>query len=169
MMLLVYFFSGCDGYFKDTRTDMTFKNNADYSISIYSVLIIPWDYSAPLLYPDTTLPLQKPSSKIRNISPHGFIIYNSTVVDVSSQYRNYNTDTISFFVFSTDSMESLGWDSIRSTYGILQRYDISLNEYLSLYSNHPWKLPCFPPSSEMRNIKMWPPYGTYDANGNRVN
>ena len=44
-----------------------------------------------------------------------------------------------------------------------------LHEYLSLYSNHPWKLPCFPPSSEMRNIKMWPPYGTYDANGNRVN
>lgn len=25
-----------------------------------------------------------------------------------------------------------------------------------------------PPSEEMRDIKMWPPYGTYDANGHRV-
>lgn len=26
----------------------------------------------------------------------------------------------------------------------------------------------FPPSEEMRDIKMWPPYGTYDENGHRV-
>ena len=26
----------------------------------------------------------------------------------------------------------------------------------------------FPPTEEMRNIKMWPPYGTYDEHGNRL-
>ena len=26
----------------------------------------------------------------------------------------------------------------------------------------------FPPTEEMRDFKMWPPYGTYDANGNPV-
>ncbi len=26
----------------------------------------------------------------------------------------------------------------------------------------------FPPNKLMRDFKMWPPYGTYDANGHRI-
>ena len=73
-------------------------------------------------------------------------------------------DTIYFFVFSTETIEKYGWDSVRVSYNILQRYDISLKDYNAL--SRPF--PSFPPCDAMRDIKMWPPYGTYDENGHRV-
>ena len=39
-------------------------------------------------------------------------------------------------------------------------YDISLNDFRLMFYH-----PTFPPTEEMRNIKMWPPYGTYDSTG----
>lgn len=169
ILLLCFVYSGCDGFFADKRYDMTFKNDADYSISIYSLLIPPINSTDPIVYPDTSLPFQEPSLNIKEIRPHDFIIYSSTAVDIPTRYGRRNTDTISFYVFSTDSLDLLGWDSLRSSYNILQRYDISINEYISLYNNLTWDFPCFPPCKEMRDIKMWPPYGTYDSTGHRIN
>ena len=168
MLIVCLLFSGCDGYLKDIRYDLTFENNADYSISIYSLLIPPYYLANPIVYPDTSLPIRKPLLNMEEIRPHGFRVYGFLSEDYPSIYEIYNTDTISFFVFSTDSLDLLGWNSVRNSYNVLQRYDISVNEYVSLYNNLKWDFPCFPPSQEMRDMKMWPPYGTYDSIGHII-
>ena len=51
---------------------------------------------------------------------------------------------------------------------IIQRYDMSLaNMELLKDENNCYKLR-FPPNKIMKTVKMWPPYGTYDATGHRV-
>ncbi|MBQ3581202.1 MAG: hypothetical protein II975_09465 [Bacteroidales bacterium] len=142
--------------------DMGFTNNANYKISIYSNLIPPHDYSNPVVYPDTTLPYSK-SPQMRDVEAGRSCVYSQTSATIEQRYAGYNTDTISIFVFSFDTLNSFGWDAVRNTYNVLQRYDISILDYNSLSD-----FPTFPPSEEMRNIKMWPPYGTYDENGHRV-
>ncbi len=67
-------------------------------------------------------------------------------------------DTLIVFVFNADTLALYGWEYVKEHYLIAQRYDLSLID-LQLLS---WRLQ-FPPSSEMQNIKMWPPYGTYDS------
>ena len=169
--LLCLLLQGCGkGWFGREVTEMEFKNNANYPITVYSELIPLINFYDPIVYPDTTLPYQFPQSKMRDIRPGFFCIYSQTEVDIPSRFGNLNSDTVSIFVFSTDTLSLLGWEAVRDAYNIIQRYDISLNEYISLYTNLPAReFPSFPPTPEMRNIKMWPPYGTYDSLGHPNN
>ncbi len=140
-----------------------FRNNADYGITVYSILIPPYDYSHCILFPDTSLPSQKPLQMVK-IAPNDYVVTNEvSCLNVAELYGTFHTDTISFFVFSTDTLEKYGWDSVQKAYNILQRYDIGVDDYKLLEPNYP----TFPPTEKMRNIKMWPPYGTYDALGHR--
>lgn len=72
-------------------------------------------------------------------------------------------DTLIVFVFTADSLDLYGLDYVKRNYLVSQRYDISLSDLQQLN----WQLR-FPPTEEMRNIKMWPPYGTYDSLGHLV-
>ena len=155
-------FCGCEKWMAEHlgREIMSFRNNADYTVSIYSAMITP---NRSPIYPDTTLPYS--ASRIIDIAPRDDkVVYSSpTGGSILEVYESYNTDTISFFVFSTESLSTLGWDSARTSYLILQRYDIGFHDLFLVPQG-----PTFPPTEEMRNIKMWPPYGTYDANGHRI-
>jgi len=144
------------------ESEYSFKNKATYNISVYSMMIPPCYYSNPAtVYPDTTLPTQMPL-QMREIEPNREYVYSYTRWTLEDIYNSFNTDTISYFVISTDTLEKYGWDSVRIGYRILQRYDYSVMDY------YPSGTPTFPPTEAMRNIKMWPPYGTYDEHGNRV-
>ena len=159
------FLCGCEPWASEHlgRTIVEFKNNAEYEVSVYSVMLPPYDFdSSVLLYPDTNLPIQMP--KVEDIIQQGFgCIYDSRT-DLAYIYSQYKSDTISLFVFSTKQLSSMHWDSIRTNYSILQRYDIGLHEF-DLLNYHL----TFPPTYVMRNIKMWPPYGTYDSLGHPNN
>ena len=74
--------------------------------------------------------------------------YDDDFLDIL--YKKYNADTLCWIV--VDSATGLE----------LQRYMMSLFDAKRL-SNTPADF-SFPPNLKMRNIKMWPPYGTYDAN-----
>ena len=69
-------------------------------------------------------------------------------------------DTLIVFVFNSDTLSSRGWDYVKDHNNVTQRYDLSLSNLRNLN----WRI-AFPPTEEMRNIKMWPPYGTYDSMG----
>ena len=73
-------------------------------------------------------------------------------------------DTLIAFVFNADTLSVYGWDYVKEHNMVAQRYELSLFDLQNLN----WRL-TFPPSEEMRNIKMWPPYGTYDSLGYRRN
>ncbi|MDR2424916.1 MAG: hypothetical protein LBD59_09375 [Prevotellaceae bacterium] len=67
-------------------------------------------------------------------------------------------DTIkSCFVFDADVLENESAQTILDNYLVLQRYDLTLDNLIQLN----FMLP-FPPTEEMKHIRMYPPYGTYN-------
>ena len=64
-----------------------------------------------------------------------------------------NTDTVRVFVLDKKQYDETDWDTIRDQYLILQRYDFSKAD-LNLLG---WHI-AYPPTPEMKDIKMWPPY-----------
>ena len=88
------------------------------------------------------------------IDPHKYYyIWGDESLDLMGEmYKEYGVDTLCWYVrdAATDS--------------ILQQYFLGLDDMKNLYKNYF----SFPPSPEMKNMKMWPPYGTYDEHGNRV-
>lgn len=166
-MWLCFSMCGCEklfyAWFPDTEIAIDFTNNANYALSVYSIALGYYYPSECVIYPDTSLPSKYPPQLgFYNISPssESYLYLRKLPEEI---YDYYNTDTISIFVFSADSLCSLSWDYVASNYVILQRYDISLNDLDSI-----WEQLSFPPSKAMRNIKMWPPYGTFDANGHVI-
>jgi len=137
-----------------------FENTADYEISVYSLLCCP-DYSNPILYPDTSLPFQR-HRFMPDIMPNHAVAIFAGSFPIDSTFEDYHVDTMSIFVISKDTLDLYGWDDVRNSYNILQRYDMSINDFNQLVDLY------FPPTEAMRGFKMWPPYGTYDAHGNRV-
>ena len=73
-------------------------------------------------------------------------------------------DTLIIFVFNADTLSTYGWNYVKNHNIVTQRYYLSLSDLYNLK----WCL-SFPPTEEMRDIKMWPPYGTYGHNGYRIN
>lgn len=138
------------------------RNNADYSIM---ALKLPESWSLEIdSYSDTTLPTEvnyhswSPAEKgrtVANVWPQS--------VDLLYFLEHRHIDTICVFVLKTEVLEQCSWDSIRSSYLVLQRYDLSYEDVANFYHEI-----CFPPSEAMKHIHMWPPYGTYDANGNII-
>ncbi len=144
---------------KDTDSDhfhIGFYNESEYGV------FVEWS----LEHPDTTL------SRMQNVSTPGWDLYVESGHSTRNALRNTDSfetefecglDTLCVFVFNADTLEFYGWDYVKEHYLIAQRYDLTLNDLYRL----DWQL-AFPPTPEMRDIKMWPPYGTYDSLGRRV-
>jgi hypothetical protein len=69
----------------------------------------------------------------------------------------YDNDTASYYILDAYTWETESAQTIRDNYLVLQRYDLSLEDIRQLG----WSLR-FPPTEEMRRMKMYPPYGTYN-------
>ena len=141
-----------------------FKNNADHSIYVYPET--KEQYLAFPSYQDTILqpyyPDPSKDSVNYKIMPK---CEDNTPLFKMSCYEydfGYAYDTLLVFVFNADTLEMLGWDTVRAYYKVEQRYDLSLEDL----QNVGFKL-SFPPAETMKNIHMWPPYGTYDENGQK--
>ena len=137
------------------------KNDADYSITVLEL----HKFQLQALehkYADTTLP-QVAEFYPWNVADTGrYAIAWEESHKLETIMERESVDTICIFVFKTEDLHSYDWDSIRSHYHILQRYDLSTGDVGS-FNN----VLCFPPSEAMKHIHMWPPYGTYDENGNQ--
>lgn len=62
-------------------------------------------------------------------------------------------DTFSIFIFNKDTFDAYSWDELRNGKRVLRRYDLSGTDVRTLNSVIP-----YPPTEEMRYMKMWPPY-----------
>lgn len=159
-----FFLLGCDKFgqrFGDKECSLEFNNNAEYEVVVYSPLLGFLKNYDPI-YPDTILPLEKPDEVFNVDGRKWKYLCYSCRRPLSDIYSSCKTDTLSFLIFSADTLNTYCWDSVRTKYKVVQRYDVTLSD---IYVND---FPTFPPTEEMRNIKMWPPYGTYDENGHRV-
>jgi len=133
------------------------KNNANHSIGWYM----------SLCYPDVSLP--ESDKKVNNgenwwsISKYASL-YSGGPAYLRTEYEvihNLNPrDTISVFIFHSDTLNKYPWETIRDNYNILVRYDLSADDIHNM-EKVPWgnfyAIP-FPPSEDMKNVHMWPPY-----------
>ena len=67
-------------------------------------------------------------------------------------FFNLPKDTLSVFIFHTDTLTEYTWNEVRDKYMILKRYDLSLDDLRRLN----FKI-TYPPNEIMDNIKMYPP------------
>lgn len=141
----------------DTRHQtIKFYNATDY------VIYISQNYH----YPDTSLVHERDVSVFTgsyNVEAHSV---NGEALNCDRPYEielGNSEDTLMVFVYNADTLAFYGWEYVKEHYLIAQRYDLSLGDLQQLN----WRLQ-FPPSPKMQNIKMWPPYGTYDSLGHLV-
>lgn len=79
-------------------------------------------------------------------------------------YGGTRVDTVSFFVFDSDTIDYYSWDTVVKKNMVLQHYDLSIFDLENLMVSKYSSILHFPPTEKMKHIHMWPPYGMFDAN-----
>lgn len=158
LLSLICFTTGCDHVY-----NILLINKSNKSIYVFSPELI-YDID---IYPDTVLPIGivRYDDNIMYGSDSTHIIYES----LSGWYHSFSKkDTVSIYIFDNDTIDLYSWDSVINKNLILQRYDLGFEDVNGLcISNNYVSLLHFPPTEQMKHIHMWPPYGTYDENGQK--
>ena len=63
---------------------------------------------------------------------------------------------MSFFIFDKDVVDALPWDDIVKKYCVLQRYDFTREDLNRINCQI-----LYPPTKEMAQIHLYPPYNTF--------
>ncbi|MFR8802900.1 MAG: hypothetical protein ACLVGR_00150 [Anaerovoracaceae bacterium] len=90
-------------------------------------------------------------NKYQDGQKYGRIDYG--IGDIDGLFRKWNCDTVSFFIFDSKVVENNTWEEVGRNYMVLQRYDFSKEDLA--------RLNCrifYPPTEEMSEIHMFPPY-----------
>ena len=118
---------------------------------------------SPYSYPDTILPKNEKTYKeaIFEVKPNGFTRFFSHMIPYKKHIEEaimekVNSDTLSVFFISKDSINKYGYDVVARDYNILVRYDLSVEDLKQVNCNI-----VYPPLPEMKDIKMYPPYATF--------
>lgn len=108
-------------------------NNSDIEVSFYPYSFLPISRKFGAFYPDTIFDekdtIMKMSSFI-HISPHSSKSFETAFnhSDIEKGMIPYESDTLMFFLFSTDTLRKYSWEEIKRDYKILKRYDITGRE-----------------------------------------
>jgi len=142
LLFVIFMFSSCGDYYQG----FMFINNSSCDVHIYMDPFRNLELYE-IAYPDTTIP-----------KVIGGRQYNKGVsfsYGYSHAKENVWVDTVSIFIFDVDTLNMYSFEEIRNGYKILQRYDMIYKEVQALQYEI-----TYPPTEAMRNIKMYPPYGS---------
>ena len=132
----------------ERKYTITVSNNSNHYIGLHFALGGLYDGG---LYPDTLLP-HSDEYVCKDIKVSGKYYYYSSA-KWEEIYSNLPCDTMSVFIFHTDTLNKYGWQEVRDGYKILRRYDLSLKDIKKMK----WTIP-YPPDESMAEMKMYPPY-----------
>ena len=146
---------------------------------IISSCRIPWDYSFSLSnnsghdigwdlgfdYPDVSLP---DNDDTVNKSGQWDLFRTHTLFSTTTMHPSEAAiihdlnpnDTVSVFIFHTDTLMKYPWEDVKKGYKVLVRYDLSWEDINRMKREEPYYsyvIP-FPPSPAMEHMHMWPPY-----------
>ena len=121
-------------------------NQSSDTLAIYFAL------GLPTSYPDTLLPANRNETLFLGTSKQTIYM---TGISYEKTIKGTAKDTLSIFIMNVDTLRKYTWDEVRQNYKILQRYDFSLQDLRLLNYTIP-----YPPTMEMKNMKMYPPYGS---------
>lgn len=145
-ILLHYLFIGAcchHGY----RT-LLLQNN--YNDTIYVTTVFSFETN----YPDTALPVQKPS--ISYVPPGKKWVFTNifpSFREAEVFFDRLPSDTLSVYLFDASTYLNDDWQQVRSAYKVLKRYDLSLDDFIKLN----WTIR-YPPTEAMKDMKQFPPY-----------
>ena len=128
---------------------LDFSNQSKHSLRVY----FNQDINYKDVYPDTLI-----TNFESRISADILSNEKESVAGGSAPWKSVfevsiPSDTLTFFVFHSDTLSSYNWQEIRNSYKILKRYDLSLKDLENLDFTVE-----YPPTKKMANIKQYPPY-----------
>ena len=144
ILLLCVFSNGCGGPEWDYR--LYVKNNS--SIDIY----FDFDYNVPINDTTTLYISNVAFNHPQNYKVSSFDSINYRLA-VSWEKAYEKIDTVTFYIFDANVLENIPMDTVRENYFVLQKYNISLDDFEQLNWVITW-----PPDETMKDITMWPPY-----------
>ena len=135
-------------------------NTGHNSIIFINNTDVPIDVSYSLDYPDLDLgsyDINKKQEHQRRIMPNKAssnpLMFGDINASWEDRFQVLAVDTLIIQVFDSRIIDEYIWSKIRSDYMILQQYFVSLENLQSV----DWRI-SYPPTPEMKDIKMWPPY-----------
>jgi len=138
----------------ETHDILYIVNNANHTIGFYLGL------GGWTSYPDTLLP-KTDFPVAKNIKPDKRF---SVAMDFEWEkiLSGLPKDTMSVFIFHTDTLNKYTWNEVRDRYMILKRYDLSYDDLVRLHDKYKYGSPeiPYPPDERMKDMKMYPPYGS---------
>lgn len=139
------FAQGCE-IAMDKDFPLYFKNNANHPVQVY----LNDDENYVALYPDTLI---SESTERLGIVKSG---KKARIAGGSGSWENIfevsvPNDTLSLFVFHTDTLARYPWAEVQGKYKILKRYDLSLRDLERLDFTV-----TYPPDASMQGVKMYP-------------
>lgn len=144
-LLLICTLFECMLFSCDELYPFTVKNNSSYPVLITSQL---FDGLEATLNPDH---YNHPGSSAQIAFPGEYVnIHSWTPWDVECSRQT--SGCIEIYVFDTLTEQ----DTIQTYF--MEEWSVKQTNYQI----------SFPPTEEMRDIKMWPLYGTYDSTGHRI-
>lgn len=139
------------GQCKKDQVHLVLANNSDRFL--YCYINNSWPGVGPT-YPDTTLWGQT-THGYTLIEPRSRQIFETLLGTKGEVTFGHIGDTISFAIFDADTIAAYPWDVINREYKIVRRYDLSIHDLQKLdYTLY------YPPNESMRDMKMYPPYGS---------
>lgn len=109
------------------------------------------------IYPDTTLRFTINESN--RICVDGSYTRNTSRRTLEEWFSYFPNDTVSLFFFDPEVVASNSWETVVDEYLVLQRYDLSIEDFRKLDGFIP-----YPPTPEMKDMHMFPPYGVREEN-----
>lgn len=157
ILFLVVLLTSCDPLYS-----IHFVNNSEKSIYVEFYISN---------YPDTTILSEIIAHYHPMIESQETTTIYETIGRLPDFFYSYNNDlridTVSFYIFDSDTVDYYTWDTIVSKNKVLQRYDLSMSDLEELMPNKYSSILYFPPTEKMMHIHMWPPYGTYNTGNNK--
>jgi hypothetical protein len=153
---ILYLSWSCDNFIQK-RYFLKIENKTDFDVCCYFYLV--WGGgSEGVVYPDTALSFNK--SELIFIKSSSEFRTSRAVSDINEWVASLPNDTISIFIFNNDTIENYSWETVQQNYKVLVRYDLSSEDVQNLYNKYGITEIPYPPDYRMKNMKMYPPYGT---------
>lgn len=126
MILLMIIFllvnsSGCEELAMDRYYVIDLENQAEYSIGYYFATGGKFGTFYPDSLPETNDEITYDISEVNKPGYMGRLKW-------SKFFRELPHDTLSVFIFHTDTLKNNSWEEVRDHYKILKRYDLSLQD-----------------------------------------
>jgi len=151
---VVILFMLCTCKLTDKSYTVFIDNKSEFVISSYLAL----GGVGATAYPDTTLLFEKKWIG-HETEPSGRAFRALPTFTYKEWFTRFLQDTLSIFIFNQEVLNNYPWEQVQQDYNILQRYDLSLEDFMRLSDKYGVPIITYPPTKAMKDMKMYPPYG----------